>query len=388
MRITFISNYLTHHQIPFSDKMNSMLGNKYTFISTEEMDDERKSMGWSVEKNHAYELPAYKSKDHMKKAYYLAYISDAVIIGSAKDTFLLNRLKENKVTLKISERLYKKGLTIKNYPRSLISSYIHHGRFQGKPLYMLCASAYTAFDVSIFGNYKSKTYKWGYFPFNKTYDINNLISKRNKTKKLSLLWTGRFIDSKHAEDAIYLAKKLDLDGHDFVLRLIGNGRLRYNMKKLSKELLLENKIIFLDPMKPEKIRKYMEETDIYLLTSDFNEGWGAVINEAMNSGCAVVASHAAGSVPFLIQNEKNGLIYRYGDHDSLYNKVRSLFVDSPLRIKLGINAYNTINSLWNAGVAAERLIVLIEELIKNKRCDKFISGPCSTAEIIKNNWID
>jgi len=387
MRITFISNYLTHHQIPFSDEMYSMIGNNYTFISTEKMDDERKSMGWSIQDNYIYEHPAYRNKEYMKKAYSLADESDVVLIGSAKDDFILNRLKENKITFKISERLYKKGLTINNLPRSLISSYIHHGRFRKKPLYMLCASAYTAFDFSIFVNYVNKTYKWGYFPFKKTYDINKLISRKSKTNKLSLLWTGRFIDCKHAEDTIYLAKKLDLDGYDFVLRLIGNGILRHNLEKLSKELLLENKIVFLDPMEPDKIRKFMEDSDVYLFTSDFNEGWGAVINEAMNSGCAVVASHAAGSVPFLIQNEKNGLIYRYGDHGSLYNKVRSLFVDSPLRIKLGINAYNTINSLWNAEVAAERLIVLIEELIRNKRCDKFSSGPCSIAEIIKNNWM-
>ena len=33
----------------------------------------------------------------------------------------------------------------------------------------------------------------------------------------------------------------------------------------------------------------MEQADIYLFTSDRNEGWGAVANEAMNSACAMVA---------------------------------------------------------------------------------------------------
>lgn len=51
-------------------------------------------------------------------------------------------------------------------------------------------------------------------------------------------------------------------------------------------------------MKASEVRSYMEKADIYLFTSDFNEGWGAVLNESMNSGCAVVASHAIGSVPF------------------------------------------------------------------------------------------
>ena len=53
----------------------------------------------------------------------------------------------------------------------------------------------------------------------------------------------------------------------------------------------------------------MERADIYLATSDRQEGWGAVINEAMNSGCAVVADHMMGAVPYLISHEENGMIY-------------------------------------------------------------------------------
>ena len=45
---------------------------------------------------------------------------------------------------------------------------------------------------------------------------------------------------------------------------------------------------------------YMESSHIFLLfTSDRNEG--AALNESMNSGCAVVASDAIGSVPYLMR---------------------------------------------------------------------------------------
>ena len=36
------------------------------------------------------------------------------------------------------------------------------------------------------------------------------------------------------------------------------------------------------------------------------EGWGAVVNEAMNSGCAVVADHMIGAAPWLIRQGENG----------------------------------------------------------------------------------
>jgi glycosyltransferase involved in cell wall biosynthesis len=61
-------------------------------------------------------------------------------------------------------------------------------------------------------------------------------------------------------------------------------------------------------MAPEAVRDHMEAADIFLFTSDFNEGWGAVLNESMNSACAVVASHAIGSVPFLLKDGENGFI--------------------------------------------------------------------------------
>lgn len=55
-----------------------------------------------------------------------------------------------------------------------------------------------------------------------------------------------------------------------------------------------------------KVREHMEDADIFLFTSDYNGGRGAVLNESMNSGCMVAASHAIGSVPFLLEDGKRG----------------------------------------------------------------------------------
>ena len=142
----------------------------------------------------------------------------------------------------------------------------------------------------------------------------------------------------------------------------------------------------LDAMPPEEIRTYMEKAGIYLFTSDFKEGWGAVLNESMNSGCAVVASHAIGAVPYLLKNGKNGYIYKNGDSDALFNKVKYL-LDNPDRQKeLGLQAYHTIVELWNPETAAERFILFSQNILKKGRCDLFNDGPCSKAPIIKNKW--
>ena len=46
MKITFVSNYINHHQIPFSNACYGELGDGYRFIQTEPMEEERVAMGW------------------------------------------------------------------------------------------------------------------------------------------------------------------------------------------------------------------------------------------------------------------------------------------------------------------------------------------------------
>lgn len=48
---------------------------------------------------------------------------------------------------------------------------------------MLCASAFTTYDLFIFGNYKGRTFKWGYFPEYKEYDIDDLLRKKRTNSK-------------------------------------------------------------------------------------------------------------------------------------------------------------------------------------------------------------
>jgi len=41
MKVVFISNYLTHHQLPFSEAMESITNHNYYFIAEEPMEEER-----------------------------------------------------------------------------------------------------------------------------------------------------------------------------------------------------------------------------------------------------------------------------------------------------------------------------------------------------------
>ena len=67
MKITFVSNYLNHHQIPFCEKLIELTNNDFTFVAMEPMAEERKKMGWGIDKL-AYEIRFSESQEEREKA--------------------------------------------------------------------------------------------------------------------------------------------------------------------------------------------------------------------------------------------------------------------------------------------------------------------------------
>lgn len=110
MTVTFISNYLSPHQLPFCEAMVALIGKNYNFIATTPTNSKRLSMYPELNEIYPFVIMSYKSNEMMQKAKELANKSDVVIIGSAPDSFIEERLKKGKLTFKYSERLYKKGV--------------------------------------------------------------------------------------------------------------------------------------------------------------------------------------------------------------------------------------------------------------------------------------
>ena len=383
MKIVFVSNFFTHHQSELSKSFASMNEVSYHFIETQKMDDERKNMGWEISELPSYVINSQYFKDNCDVCQRIIDEADVVILGSAPPELVRTRLKNADLTFFYSERIYKNKYEAYKFPIRFIRFYRRYGQY--KNAYMLCASAYAAADYAKTFTFLNKTYKWGYFPKVKQYaDIDKLIELKQPS---SILWVARLMEWKHPELPIMVAKRLKNEGYSFQLNLIGNGQLEGKIRQMISDNRLEDCVHMLGTMKPEQVREYMEQSGIFLFTSDRNEGWGAVLNESMNSACAVVASHAIGSVPFLMNDKKNGLIYKDGDFDDLYFKTKWLLDHKIEREQLGRNAYLTMMTEWNAENASERFIQLAKRLLSGEKKLKISNdGVCSQAKILKDDW--
>jgi len=381
MKIVFVSNYFNHHQKPFCEAIYAKISDDFTFVSTREIREDRRKLGYELESYPSYIAYAYTGEEDKRKCLDLIDAADVVIIGSAPEEYIENRKKQGKLIFRYSERLYRKGYQLYKWP---VRALKFRQRYSlKKNQYLLCAGAYTSADFAITRTFINRAYKWGYFPETKKYDANALMRSKDNRK---ILWCARFIDCKHPEHMVALAERLKKENYRFDLDCIGIGPLKDQTEEMIRQKGLEDCVHLLGAMKPEQVREHMERAGIFLFTSDFEEGWGAVLNESMNSGCAVVASHAIGAAPFLIQNKENGLIYRYGNFEDMYGKVTFLLNTPEEQLRMGRAAYETIATKWNAEVAAERFLRLAEEISEGRVCTLYEDGPCSKAEILKNNW--
>lgn len=380
MKIAFFSNFLNHHQLPFCLSMHSLLGDGFVFVATEKFNSKAVSAGFAdMNSNYSFCLKSYENHENYNKAMALALESDVAVFGSAPAEFMFNRLdKTNKLTFRYSERLFKPYEKKPFLNPANISHIYRNLKYKFKPYYLLAASAYAPIDYFKLGFSKAKIFKWGYFPPQSEHSFETI--KTNKNNKLQILWVGRLLDLKRPEHAIYAAEYLLKNNIDFQLTLIGDGNSEH-LISLIKKLNLENNVALLPPMEAAQVRAKMEQSDIFLFTSDYSEGWGAVLNEAMASGLACVASHSVGSAGFLIENGVNGFVYEAQSLKDLCEKTLLLCKNDALRMQISKNAYTTITTLWNGEKAAQSLIELSGAIINNTGKHPQ-NGPGSPAKVI------
>ncbi len=392
----YILNFMSHHLLPFSLELLQLTHGNYYFIATTPTPKERIDLGYSDYNNQfPWIIKTYESKEAEEHALKICEDADLLISGLYSDQFVRNRAAKGKLTFYYSERVFKKGFIGTISGKGLVvpwpdiinfkynkQNWIWRGykETQKNPnVYMLCASCFAAGDFALARLFRDRCYKWGYFTDVIRY--NNYRGLMKSKDCNSILWVGRLMQLKHPEYAVNLAQKLKKEGIHFSMTIIGDGPLKRDLENMITDYQLSDCVDLLGSIDHERVRQYMEKAEIFLFTSNFEEGWGAVLNESMNSSCAVVVSDAIGSSGFLIKNNENGLLFHNENEKDLYKKVKRLLNNHEECQRLGKNAYHTLLDMWNPQTAAKRVIELADCLM-NDQNTPFEEGPCSKAKVI------
>ena len=367
VKLVFASNYFNHHQISLAKAFSRIYGDDYVFIAFTEFNAKRLSIGYRDMNQEPFVFRAYESPSAMSEAKRVIDEAECVIIAGMPVSLVSSRLNLGRITFMQSERFFK-GPLWKDACRFLKYCRYSGGRAQARDpkskFYLLCASAFAAWDYNACGLFRGKAYRWGYFPEVRNYDdVDEMISRK---KPGSIIWVGRFLDWKHPDFAVKLASNLRNAGHKFNMKIIGSGEMSEDLSRMIEAEKLGGLVEMTGALSTSEVRSEMESAQIFIFTSDRGEGWGVVLQEAMNACCAVVAGEKIGSVPYILKDGRNGVIFRDRDVQDLTVKVSGLLREPENITALGRGAYETVSTEWNADEAAVRFVRLSEALNKGE----------------------
>lgn len=380
MKLIYVTQGMGLHVMAISDAYFRILGNDFCFVWTQKPSDGTTGIHKHAEMGLSYERPyifhAWESNEKSYEAIRMINESEIVIFGGISFEYVEQRIKNRKLTFHSSERWFKKPFYAIS-PRGWLSLYRSIIKIQNENYYHLALGAYCANDLAFMRSHNNRVFKFGYFVPIEQYDITHCVESKRR-QVLEIMWCARFIDWKHPELVTGLAKRLvDHKITNFHINMVGAAsRLQDKSREYVRKHNLQQYITIIEGLPNAEVRAMMKNSNIFLVTSDRKEGWGAVLNESMGAGCAIVASNQIGSTPFLLKHKQNALIFKSKSLDSLYDNVALLISERQLRESLAVNAYHTITGEWSVENAANRFIALAESLLQNIPI-QFEDGPCS-----------
>ncbi len=150
-----------------------------------------------------------------------------------------------------------------------------------------------------------------------------------KSKKPIVLYVGRLQYYKSLHIFIKAAKKIIEKIPNLEFIIAGEGGERKKLRKLTKRLMIENKIKFLGRV-GEKLKIRLFQNAWVFVNPSFMEGWGITTIEAAACGTPTVASNVPG-LRDSIKNPHTGILVRYGDHQSFAENIIELIKNDKLR---------------------------------------------------------
>jgi len=180
------------------------------------------------------------------------------------------------------------------------------------------------------------------------------IKKKNIVKKI--LSVGRLSKEKGYETLI---NAVNLIKHkSFTLEIVGDGDQKNKLRKLIKQLKLENKIFLRGHQK--YTNKYFKRSDLFINCSYF-EGFPNSVVEALSFNLPVICSRSHGGINEILSNGKGGYFFNAGNYLELANLISNFlttqknFQKKTNYAKINIVKFNTTNCVNDYQKVFEKL---------------------------------
>jgi glycosyltransferase involved in cell wall biosynthesis len=177
-----------------------------------------------------------------------------------------------------------------------------------------------------------------------------------QNKKI-ILFSAKYIPKKRPMDLLQAINLLQYE--DFLLVMMGEGELRREMEVYIRDYKLEDKVLLTGFVNQSEVIYYYKSADVFVMCSGLGENWGLSVNEAMNFDLPVIISETSGCSYDLVENGKNGFVFKTGDIKELTHCLEKVLCSTEARISMGQRSREIINNYSN-----QKIISSLELLCK------------------------
>ena len=315
-RLIFWQNIISPHQVEMINELALHNDNEVVLICEKETYEFRKQMKWNIptvknvtlhvgpDDNHLNSLVKEYSKPkdfniisglacfHISKFALRAKLSNKIIMAEAPDQNFFFR------------------------PFKLLRDYLRSSFYARDVIAYLCIGKQGLKWFKLLSSKNSICYPFTYTV--KEYDSQEL----NRTNNKIIIYIGSLIKIKRVDLLIKAYKSANFREQKTRLVIIGDGPELLTLKKLAascdSEIDVQKTIDFMGSQSQDQVYQQLSFSDVLVLPSR-HDGWGAVVNEALQCGCQVIVSDRCGSCDVI--NELNGAVFEYPSMLSLKQKL-------------------------------------------------------------------
>lgn len=320
MRIVFWQNCLSPHQLPYIvHLLDDKRVDEVVVVAGETVSDSRKQMGWSLkmfkglERCKVYINPHYDIIESLlvlkpnESLHFFSGIHADAFVFRCLNLSMKYDLNRGMITERPNTYNFKWNI------RNGKPYWIHRLRFliQDRK-YAKKMEHVFAMGMETVNYFKSLGLGWKVHPFCYCTQVVPKISDIAKSSSPQYVFVGSLSPRK---DPISLVRAFSTIKSG-KLKFIGDGELKERLQQEIEKKKLQESIHLVGSVSINQIPDYLYNSDVLVLPSLY-DGWGAVVNEALQAGCYVICSDACGACMLLDENPNLGRLFKAGDEKEL-----------------------------------------------------------------------
>jgi len=195
--------------------------------------------------------------------------------------------------------------------------------------------------------------------------INNTDLKAKlgiSQNKTVLMYVGRLSESKGVQNIMQAM----VDLPETVLVIIGRGSYEFELRRLSNNLDIKDRVYFIGFLQNKNLGKYYSIADVIIMSGYFLEALGRTLLEACSYGVPVIGTNIGGT-PDIIEHGKNGYLLYNKDIKELRACIKNIISNNDLAKKMGNYGILKMKKEFSSSCVSNKLIEIYKNILNKTK---------------------